>query len=536
MDEVRGVEPPATSVWFDLTNGTEHVLGPGAPPPQGSGKGFLWVDLELSEPADAAGLVERGYLLPRVLEDDRSAGEVGWTVDADHLHLALAGGHLDGNTLALDRRHIVISEGVVASVHRGAPGHFDRLRERYRDSFADFAKTHGFLLFEMFGALVDDLHSAGRELGERIDELRLATAQGASDADTGSELLVAVLLVRHVLVRTRDLLMELSSRRFTLVPETTQPYLRDLAGRLDGLVDDLAFSRDVLSEAMRAAPAEVRPPASDPEGGPDTARARRPAPGRPALRFVSLGGFQVLRDGQPVPNGEFGDERARQLLGALLCARRPVRHDELVRWFWRELDAERGRDAVSRAVSELRRVLEPDAEEGSDSSVLLSEPGAYRVELCEGDSWDVEEVLAAASKASEVSDPADRARSLSAALEASAGSVYPEWPYAEWTAELRGECETASTAMRASLAEALLAEDRPSDALAHFDALLDDEPDRESWHRGIMRCHSAAGDRALALRQFHTCRSVLRQSRGVEPSPETQALYLELLKAGSATR
>jgi DNA-binding SARP family transcriptional activator len=67
----------------------------------------------------------------------------------------------------------------------------------------------------------------------------------------------------------------------------------------------------------------------------------------------------------------------------------------------------------------------------------------------------------------------------------------------------------------------------------HFSVLADEEPEQEGWHRGIMRCHSAAGERALALRQFHTCRSVLRQSRGVEPSPETQALYIELLKARS---
>ena len=36
----------------------------------------------------------------------------------------------------------------------------------------------------------------------------------------------------------------------------------------------------------------------------------------------------------------------------------------------------------------------------------------------------------------------------------------------------------------------------------------------------------------LALRQFHACRSVLRQTQGVDPGPETEALYLELLAGG----
>jgi DNA-binding SARP family transcriptional activator len=71
---------------------------------------------------------------------------------------------------------------------------------------------------------------------------------------------------------------------------------------------------------------------------------------------------------------------------------------------------------------------------------------------------------------------------------------------------------------------------RPQEALAHFEALLAADPEDEDWQRGVMRCHFEAGDRALALRQFLTSRSVLRQSQGIEPSPETEALYLELLK------
>jgi DNA-binding SARP family transcriptional activator len=84
--------------------------------------------------------------------------------------------------------------------------------------------------------------------------------------------------------------------------------------------------------------------------------------------------------------------------------------------------------------------------------------------------------------------------------------------------------------VRAALAESLLQIGRPRDGIAHFEALLAVDPERESWHRGLMRCYFEAGDRALALRQFHACRSVLRQSQGTEPSPETHSLYLELLQ------
>jgi DNA-binding SARP family transcriptional activator len=60
------------------------------------------------------------------------------------------------------------------------------------------------------------------------------------------------------------------------------------------------------------------------------------------------------------------------------------------------------------------------------------------------------------------------------------------------------------------------------------------EPEREGWHRDLMTAYAAAGERALALRQFHACRAVLRREQGVEPGAETRALYLSLLREDPA--
>lgn len=528
VPDVRAAGPPATSVWLDLEKGAEHALNPGQKPPTATaGGGFLWVDVEVSTDAEQRELVRSGHLAEGVFEVDQPPGAVGWELAAERLELSFAGARFDSRSLILDRRHVSIGEGVVVSAHHGVPDHAERIRERYRGSFGSFAKSHGFLLFEICGAVVDDLHGALRALAERIDELGVATARGEAGGELGTDLLVAVLLLRQVLVRTRDVFMELASRRFTHVPETTQPYIRDLAGRLDGLVNDLAFSRDVLSEAMNAAP---RPGVAS-RAELDAAPVRRAASERAPLRFVALGGFGVLRDGHEVPPSELGGEQVRQLLAALLCARRAVRSQELERWLWPDLDGGAARAAVDDAVSELRRALEPDADEGAPSIVVAPEPGAYAISLGDGDSWDVEEVRGAVGRASGREDPEERVELLDGALEMSSRALYPEWPYAEWTSQLRGELKKVSTEIRASLGESLRAAGRTADALVHFERLVDEQPERESWHRGVMRCHSARGDQALALRQYHTCRSILRQTRGVEPSPETNALYLEMLRS-----
>lgn len=523
--------PPARAVWFDLEARTERVIEPGEPLPQPDASGFLWLDLELPAPSAVAALVEEGILPAGALADDTAAGDVGWTVERDHVHLRLAGARMHGESLMLDRRRVIVTEHVVASLHRGLPRHFDELRARYHDDFARFARSRGFLVFQICSQLTDDLQGAVRALGDRIDELRVGTSPPASRPgdDAGSELLSSVLLMRRILVRTRDVLAEVSSRRTTFVPETTQPFLRDMANRLDGLLADLAFSRDVLSEALRAA--DVSSSVETPTEAPPQRTSRRPAEAtRPPLRLLSLGGFDVTRGDEPIPYAAFGRGPARELLAALLCARHAVSADELTGSLWPEFKGERATRALRVTLQALRHALEPERAPGNRSALIVSQSAAYRVVLGEEDTWDVDELLEAAGRAIATIEPEERLALLAPALDLYRGPLYPEWPYADWSRTLREECEQAHVSVRAALADTLVQVGRPKEAITHFEALLAADPEQEAWHRGVMRCHFEAGDRALALRQFHTCRSVLRQSQGIEPSPETESLYLELLK------
>ena len=69
-------------------------------------------------------------------------------------------------------------------------------------------------------------------------------------------------------------------------------------------------------------------------------------------------------------------------------------------------------------------------------------------------------------------------------------------------------------------------------AIQHASEMVQLEPFRETSYQLLMRMHAAAGDRAEALRVFARCRELLRDELGVSPSPQTEAVYLEILKAG----
>ena len=60
--------------------------------------------------------------------------------------------------------------------------------------------------------------------------------------------------------------------------------------------------------------------------------------------------------------------------------------------------------------------------------------------------------------------------------------------------------------------------------------VIDLEPFRETAYQQLMRLHAQMGNRAEALRVFGRCRELLREELGASPSPETQALFLQILR------
>lgn len=67
-------------------------------------------------------------------------------------------------------------------------------------------------------------------------------------------------------------------------------------------------------------------------------------------------------------------------------------------------------------------------------------------------------------------------------------------------------------------------------AIHYAQQLLRLDPLQETMYLQLMRLQALQGDRAAALRTYHTCVTVLARDLGVEPAPEIQAAYVRLLK------
>jgi DNA-binding SARP family transcriptional activator len=66
--------------------------------------------------------------------------------------------------------------------------------------------------------------------------------------------------------------------------------------------------------------------------------------------------------------------------------------------------------------------------------------------------------------------------------------------------------------------------------IQHAADALSAEPFDEMACQALMRAHAVAGNRAEALRVYASCRKLFRDELGAEPSEQTAAVFLSILR------
>lgn len=244
-----------------------------------------------------------------------------------------------------------------------------------------------------------------------------------------------------------------------------------------------------------------------------------------ALRIQTLGDFVVTRRDAHV---ELGQHQARDLLAILICAQGPVHRDKLIEWLWPHLPEERALSTLYSTVYTLRQRLEPGRTHSAALSFVRSDGEAYRLDWQRDDALDVSEFMRRVQLALRPVPGETRLERLQAAEAAYTGPFLPQWPYADWAAVCRAEVEEAYQAVASDLAGACADAGQTTAAVALYRRLLVLDPERETWHRGLMEIFIAEGDRSLAAHQYRLCQRILQERLGIDPSPKTQKLFASL--------
>lgn len=238
------------------------------------------------------------------------------------------------------------------------------------------------------------------------------------------------------------------------------------------------------------------------------------------LHVCLLGGFTLRAGDETI--AALQAPRLQSLTAFLLLHRAaPQSRRQIAFRFWPETSDAQAQTNLRQLLHSLRQRL-PNA---ADYLRLDERTVGWR-----GDSdfaLDVAEFETALLAASQYNGPAKIA-ALEQAAALYTGDLLPG-NYDEWILPLREELSQRFVAGLEELV--LLHEERRNyaAAIAHAQRLLRYDPLHEATYRHLMRLCALTGDRAGALRVYHTCVAALERELDAPPSPATRQLYTQLL-------
>jgi len=250
------------------------------------------------------------------------------------------------------------------------------------------------------------------------------------------------------------------------------------------------------------------------------------------LQIKTLGRFEVLLDGIPIPAKRWPRHKTKELLKVLLTdPGRPFTFDQLADALLPEADVETATHNIQARASELRRVLEPGLARGRSSKYIVSIGEGYAfAPTCEY-SLDVQQFetgLDAAHGLATGGHWQEAAERFEEALVVYRGEFLAEDRYAEWAEDTRSRLRQRYLEALSSLASCYAELGRLRQAIASCQRLLRFEPYRESVIQQLMTYQREAGYWAQALDTFREGERALRKHLDVEPSSETLALRDEI--------
>lgn len=248
---------------------------------------------------------------------------------------------------------------------------------------------------------------------------------------------------------------------------------------------------------------------------------------------VYLAGRMYLEDSEAVVDQQaFPGRQGRLAFAYLVCERgRLVSRTELVDLLWPRDPAAAVDTAVSAIISKLRGLLTRVGLRGVDA--LSSAGGCYELRLPAHTWVDVE----AASDAIHEAETALRRGDAAAAYGPSAVAHHiSRRPFLAGDAGQGAWLEARKAKHRSVLIRALecraqvyLWNGELSLACEAARDAVNLEPLRETSHQLLMRAQAAAGNTAEALMAYEQCRRIIARELGVDPSPQTRALYEDIL-------
>jgi DNA-binding SARP family transcriptional activator len=218
----------------------------------------------------------------------------------------------------------------------------------------------------------------------------------------------------------------------------------------------------------------------------------------PEIEVRTLGGFRVLREGEPLPASAWQSRKARTLLKILVARRgRPVTREALMELLWPGEDPAKLSNRLSVALATVRGVLGPEVLVQAESGAVAVDLGVVEV--------DVERFLRDAE-----------AGRLEDAERRYGGDFLEEDLYEDWAGDLREEARAAYAGVQRALARAAVERgDADAAVRAHLRILELDRWDAEA-HLALIALLEESGRHGEAVRRRRAYEAAMEEL-GIRP-------------------
>ncbi len=250
------------------------------------------------------------------------------------------------------------------------------------------------------------------------------------------------------------------------------------------------------------------------------------------LRIRALGGFELVRDGQPMRFSGKAQQRPLDLLKILVAmGGSDVDSQQIMAALWPDADGAAAKASFDTTLFRLRKLLDVE------NALVLT---GGKLSLDHSSCWTDVQALEALL---DLADSGRPATSGTASTSHTARRLLEAYPGALLGSDESAWAVKPRDALRARFVRALVRLggelEKAGDLTTAIDVYrrgLEADNLVEPFYRGLMRSLAATGDQAEALNAFRRCRELLSVVLGLKPSAETERLHREIVSGQVAPR
>jgi DNA-binding SARP family transcriptional activator len=255
-----------------------------------------------------------------------------------------------------------------------------------------------------------------------------------------------------------------------------------------------------------------------------------------AVKVFTLGRFEIEREGDPVEYGQPSGKVRRkplEMLKALIAAGGgEISAEKIVDWLWPDSRGDAAHSTLKATLSRLRQLI------GVERFIVFRDGNiSLDHRYCWVDASAFERMF---TKLDRTVVPAEVGENVLQLVEKAItlyrGHFLPADEGRFWTISYRERLRGKFLRLISKAGEWLEKAGQWEKAIEHYQKGLDIEELSEVFYQRLMICYRQLGRNANAVEVYRRCRKLLSLKSGIEPSPETNAIYENIASIHSSLK